>query len=116
MWDQSVVNAPPQIVPCKDQHIFEVDGQADMPSGKYPSAAQWAAVDNSGQCYALAIVYLGGPMYPTGKYRAASLEPTASAWANGQNYAWCGVTLGGGSGSTFLPSTGSAKNSSKGLG
>jgi hypothetical protein len=115
MWDQSIPNASPNVVPCKDTHIFEVDGQADMPLGKYPTAAQWTSNDDSGECYALAIVYLGGPTAPTGKYRAASLEPTASAWANGQNYAWCGVALGSGSGETFASSVGSAKDSSKGL-
>ena len=113
-WDQSVTDAPPEVVSCKQTHIFEVDGQADMPPGKFPSAAEWKVLDSSGQCYALAIVYLGG--LPTGSYAAASLDPTPSAWSNGQNYAWCGITTGGGTDNAFLPSVGSAKGSSKTLG
>ena len=113
-WDQAIVSAPPRVVPCEDSHIFEVTGQADMPPGSYPTPSEWSSVDDTGQCYALAVDYLGGPTAPTGKFVAASLEPTKSAWSSGQHYAWCGVTLAGGKNGQFPASTGSARDASKG--
>ena len=91
MWNQSVPLAEPRVVPCSNLHIFEVTGKAEMPSGKFPQPDQWSALDSvaGGQCYDIAVTYLGNHLYPNnGRFTVASLDPVRSAWISGQNWAW----------------------------
>lgn len=96
IWDQSASDAQPYIVSCSKPHIFEVTGKASMPAGRFPKPDQWTALDSDagGQCYDLAVTYVGGQLWPDGKYSVGSIDPVQSAWDDGQTWAWCGVIVG----------------------
>lgn len=108
MWDQSVANAQPEVVPCQRPHIFQVTGSFKMAGNRFPTAGQWQAVLNLGQCQSYADVWLGGT--PSGKYQVASLRPTPQSWADGVRTVWCGVAIPSApSSSVWLVSSGTAE-------
>jgi len=110
-WNQYVGDAPPHVVPCTTSHIFQVTGSTEMPGDQFPKADQWQALVSLGQCYSLAITWLGGQPEPVGKFNVVTLKPTRQGWTQGDHTAWCGVAITSPHSSIWAPSTGSAEGS-----
>lgn len=82
-----------QVVPCTDQHRFQVTGATGPPGSTlaaYPDDAEWDALRYRA-CAPQADTFLGRPLDPRGRFAVSILRPTPESWAQGGRSATCGI-------------------------
>ena len=99
-WDQSGSSTRDRVthvVPCSQEHLIEVVGEARAPeSSAYgrtgPTAAQWLVIYEQ-VCHQPVEAYLGVPIDPAGRFAAGAITPSSISWSQGDRQMWCGVVL-----------------------
>ncbi|MCA1187826.1 MULTISPECIES: septum formation family protein [unclassified Saccharopolyspora] len=92
-------------VKCRERHLFEVTGKADLKAdfagtAPYPSAEQWQQLKQE-RCTAVSAQYLRGRLDPEGRFSVGAFTPSEKGWGSGDRMLHCGLQQPGPSGELF---------------
>lgn len=82
-------------VDCRQPHLFELTGRADLskqfpPGVPFPAPEQWQAV-KEGHCMEHARAFLHGKFDPHGRFSVGAFTPTPDRWTEGDRTLHCGL-------------------------